>query len=146
MKAISLWQPFASAYLREDLKPHETRHWPCPAKIIGQRIMVHAAARVPSSTLVGAAAEAAAVAEFGLDWRKTLPFGALLGSVVITGCREMGLMLGGGEPAHDRDRAFGIWRDGRFAWRGEHRESLETPIPWKGGQGWFNVPDDLVRS
>lgn len=144
MKAISLWQPFASAYLRQELKVHETRHWVCPPAIIGQRVMIHASKRVIAPTLLGEEVEAATVAAFGSGWRKSLPFGALVGSVVVAGCGKMGPFTGVA-PAHDLDRIFGLWEDGRFAWRGEDRRLLATPIPWKGGQGWFNIPDDLVQ-
>lgn len=144
MKAISLWQPFASAYLRDELKVHESRHWVCPKAIIGQRVMIHAAQRVVTRAMLTDETEVATVGAFGWNWRKTLPFGALVGSVVITDCRKMGPFTGVA-PAHNLDRIFGLWEDGRFAWRGEDRRLLDTPIPWKGGQGWFNVPDDLVQ-
>lgn len=45
MKAISLWQPWASLIACGD-KPFETRHWPPPRELIGQRIGIHAAKKV----------------------------------------------------------------------------------------------------
>ena len=41
MKAISLWQPWASL-IAAKIKPFETRHWAPPQKLIGQRIAIHA--------------------------------------------------------------------------------------------------------
>jgi hypothetical protein len=45
MKAISLWQPWASL-IACGAKPYETRHWAPPRELIGQTIAVHAAKKV----------------------------------------------------------------------------------------------------
>ena len=45
MKAISLWQPWASL-IACGAKPFETRHWAPPRELIGQRIAIHAAKKV----------------------------------------------------------------------------------------------------
>lgn len=46
MKAITLWQPWASLILI-GAKPYEFRSWKPPQSIIGQRIAIHAGARKP---------------------------------------------------------------------------------------------------
>ena len=45
MKAISLWQPWASL-IACGAKPFETRHWAPPRELIGQTIAIHAAKKV----------------------------------------------------------------------------------------------------
>ncbi len=45
MKAISLWQPWASL-VACGAKPFETRHWAPPDKLIGQTIAIHAAKKI----------------------------------------------------------------------------------------------------
>lgn len=45
MKAISLWQPWASL-IACGAKPYETRHWAPPRALIGQRIAIHAAKKI----------------------------------------------------------------------------------------------------
>lgn len=45
MKAISLWQPWASL-IACGAKRYETRDWPPPSKLIGQRIAIHAAKKI----------------------------------------------------------------------------------------------------
>jgi hypothetical protein len=45
MKAISLWQPWASL-IACGAKPFETRHWAPPASMIGQTIAIHAAKKI----------------------------------------------------------------------------------------------------
>ncbi len=45
MKAISLWQPWASL-IACGAKPFETRHWAPPLELIGKTIAIHAAKKV----------------------------------------------------------------------------------------------------
>lgn len=45
MKAISLWQPWASL-IACGAKPYETRHWAPPRELIGQVIAIHAAKKI----------------------------------------------------------------------------------------------------
>ena len=45
MKAISLWQPWASL-IACGAKPFETRSWAPPRELIGQRIAIHAAKKI----------------------------------------------------------------------------------------------------
>ena len=44
MKATTLWQPWASL-IAIGAKYYETRDYPPPAKLLGQRIAIHAAVR-----------------------------------------------------------------------------------------------------
>lgn len=45
MKAISLWQPWASL-IACGAKPYETRSWPPPRDLLGQTIAIHAAKKI----------------------------------------------------------------------------------------------------
>ena len=45
MKAISLWQPWASL-IAAGAKPYETRSWAPPRELIGQPIAIHAAKKI----------------------------------------------------------------------------------------------------
>jgi hypothetical protein len=45
MKAISLWQPWASL-IAAGLKPYETRNWAPAPSMIGQTIAIHAAKKI----------------------------------------------------------------------------------------------------
>lgn len=144
MRAISLWQPFASSALIPALKPHETRHWAAPASVIGQRIAIHASGRSIAKEIVTAEACDVLAEAFGEDWRTTLPRGAVVGSVIIADCRPMDCMVAPAEPLHQNDYLLGVWGPGRFAWRLADPWILAKPIPWKGKQGWFNVPDDVM--
>jgi hypothetical protein len=140
MKAISLWQPWATACMYPDIKVHETRHWPAPDTLIGQRFAVHAAKRVVRPWELEDEVEAYMGVRFGTPWRHRLPFGAIVGTATLEACTSMDR---GALPAHEWDRQFGHWAEGRWAWRIVDPAPLATPIPWKGAQGWFNVPDTL---
>lgn len=143
MRAISLWQPWASALFDPNLKAHETRGWACHANVIGQRIAIHAAARpVPRAKVNDAAARALAY-RHGARWWADMPRGVLLGSVVIVYCRPTDCLIERAEPMHYLDRHFGDWGPGRFGWRADDPQTLAEPVPWKGKQGWFQVPDEL---
>jgi hypothetical protein len=56
MKALTVWQPWASLIIG-GWKPYEYRRWPAPASIVGQRIVIHAAARPPRTLELHAAME-----------------------------------------------------------------------------------------
>jgi hypothetical protein len=34
--------------------------------------------------------------------------------------------------------------EGRFAWKRDEFRLFDQPIPYRGAQGIFNVPDDLI--
>lgn len=44
MKAITIWQPWASLIMA-GFKPYEFRGWPAPKALVGQRIVIHAGSR-----------------------------------------------------------------------------------------------------
>ena len=81
--------------------------------------------------------------EFGTHWALTIPTGALIGMVNVVDCLPTELLFGG-SAANDDDRECGDFSAGRFAWkRGEFR-LFDQPIPYRGAQGIFNVPNNLI--
>lgn len=139
MKAISLWQPWASLWL-STAKVHETRHWPTPVR---GTIAVHAAKKFVKTADedLGPILED----EFGGHWSKDLPTGALIGTLELIDCTmitsdEHGVMVAAGSD----DFMCGDFSGGRFAWRRGTYRVFQTPIPYIGRQGWFDVADDLV--
>lgn len=142
MRAISLWQPWASLWL-SPRKIHETRHW--PTKHRGP-LVVHAAQRFEKDH----PPELAAIlrAEFGADWYKTLTTGAILGTVNLLNCIPTNDIA---PSRYDHwaqcgdDRACGDFTDGRFGWqRGPDFKVFAKPVPFRGLQGIFTVPDELL--
>lgn len=103
MKAISLWQPWASLIVA-GIKPYETRGWGPPTALIGQRIAIHAAKMVDKDAIGlaqrsmlgerGAALEATwrgapdeIMAHFG---RATMPVGCIVGSAILRAAFRLG--------------------------------------------------------
>lgn len=138
MKAISLWQPWASLWLGP--KIHETRPW--ATKFRGW-LLVHAANQVVSQC--GEALDELCIDEFGGHWRIDLPRGAIVGAVRIDHCQPI--------DAHLRDFiarespanfTAGNWDVGRFAWRRDPVVKFARPVPFRGRQRFFEVPNELV--
>jgi activating signal cointegrator 1 len=64
MKAISLWQPWASL-IACGAKPYETRSWAPPRELIGQTIAIHAAKKIDKDA--AAFAEELMYGQYGKD-------------------------------------------------------------------------------
>lgn len=141
MKAISMWQPWALAWLLQpDEKIFETRprYW-------GYRgpLLVHAAKKTDGD--VADALENPLILE--ALWERhgirpnDLAFGAIIGKVDLIGCCRMSRMP---EPS-ERERLWGNWNPHRFALeRGASPTIFRDPIPFRGQQMLFEVPDELV--
>jgi hypothetical protein len=150
MKCLSLWQPWASLWMSGH-KSFETRSWPTSHR---GPIGVHAAKKRPIEIpglldMLRADWEAWSTAlaaigcpvdhEHRLIGLGGLPYGCLLGSGRLTGCVRIDDLNTPELP----ERAFGDYTPGRFAWRMSDRHPLPTPVPYRGSQGLFEVPDEL---
>lgn len=156
IKAISLWQPSASLIVI-GAKRFETRSW---ATNYRGPILIHAAKkwtpdlrrmiREHPFTL----ALKGHVGDFkpGEFSRLSIPLGCILGVADLCGCfRSLGQLLSispaileDGTHIHQPELSFGDFYPGRFAWKLENVRRFETPIPFRGMQGIFNVPDAIV--
>src|SRR4051812_43017813 len=94
MKALSVWQPWASLIMSGH-KRIETRSWPAPYSIRGQRIAIAA-----TKTILRDQRRAAADAAFrehydatGLAPIDDLPLGCILGTVIVETCSEIDVDL-----------------------------------------------------
>lgn len=143
LKAISLWQPWASLWLTPR-KVHETRHW---ATSYRGPLLVHAAKRPPK--LDDEDLNVVLRAEFG-EWKPAkwppMPLGAIIGMVMLDACVPTVSREGKWVPAHSDDLICGDWTNGRFAWRRSWFELYPEPIPYKGRQGLFNVPFEVISN
>lgn len=154
MKAISLWQPWASA-IAFDAKRIETRHW--PTKYRG-RLAIHAAARCIKRELEEFQEDSwwlGALKNTGFSANseqlyKLLPFGAIVAVCDLTDCRKAESFkveefpLRGAAPNQWTEPDMGNFSDGRYGWVLENIVRLVAPIPFKGKQGFFNLPPDLI--
>jgi hypothetical protein len=156
MLCISLWQPWSSL-LVAGWKRVETRSWPIRHR---GPLLVHAAKKWDAeirgicrhdtfrSALV-------AVGHDGPD----LPLGAIVGRVNVIDCfptervavddlNALGAPYVRGRAlfVSERERAFGDYSADRFAWLCAEPFAFETPIPFRGAQGLFEVPDDVLSA
>lgn len=137
MKALSLWQPWASA-IAVGLKQIETRGWHTHYR---GRLAIAATAHTPRKDLGFfdrlPADELAVFSAAGIDRVADLPKGYIVATCDVIDCIEMtqGLVDG----LTPREYRWGIYAIGRFAWRLDNVVRLAEPIPVKrGGQRIWN--------
>lgn len=151
MKAISLWQPWASA-ITYGTKVHETRSWRPPLALVGQRLAIHAAKRkMPYDELSDLFYDIRTAARLK-GWEdvsdgtklygklyQDLPHGAILGHARLEGVYSTNneAYVSSLSPL---DYALGNYAPDRWAWKLDDLVVLDEPLPYKGAQGLFEVP------
>jgi hypothetical protein len=149
VKAIPLWQPYASL-IAIGAKRVETRHWPAPATIVGQRVAIHACKtpqaldmlrQEPFARAIDNAAVAGTLAQIG----GALPLGYILATAVLARSTQITALDANTLRERKPDEyAFGDYTPGRYAWVLDDVRPLARIVPWVGTQGIFEVPDELV--
>lgn len=143
MKAISLWQPWASA-LFTDLKPDETRHWPIPLKLIGEPIAIHASltdtreTRLAVMDLIFDPVVIKAFRALGIEAYEDFPRGKVIGWVVFKAPLHTSHMDQWGVGRTPLQYRFGNYNPNRFAWPKQQAELFDKPYPCTGRQGFFD--------
>jgi activating signal cointegrator 1 len=133
MKAISLWQPWAYA-LVSGMKKIETRSWSTPYR---GPLLIHAAKTFPVT------ARDFAMTERALGRLPArLPFGALVGVVNLADVRRTESVI---QEISAIERLYGDYSWGRYAWMTDSFMAFDEPVPYKGKQGFFNVPDEIIK-
>lgn len=144
MKAVTIWQPWASLIVA-GAKPWEWRGWWPPRSLIGQRIAIHAGARPVKaaevfdilrqinegdSSLVGDVARALLLRIPLTAWPRSSVVGtAILGTPVSAlSWAEQHLA-----PGYDSTRID----HHKFAWPLTDIERIEPPMPARGAQGFW---------
>lgn len=131
MKAISLWQPWASA-MALGWKRNETRHWRTSYR---GPLLIHAAKKIigwPSM-------EIQSLFDGTAFQPSDLPLGVLLCRVDLIDCKEIFL---NNRPS-GIERILGDYTPGRFMWITENLK-IFNPILFRGSQGFFDVPEKLL--
>lgn len=137
MKAISLWQPWATLVALNG-KRFETRSWPTtytgPLAIHASKNTAALDAIFGDATPPEFRAIKRLMASVGLGCREPFPLGAVVCTVDLVGCWRTDFM-GGDELVTDAEKIVGDWSPGRFAWVLTQVKRLEPPIPAAGRQG-----------
>lgn len=141
MKALTIWQPWASL-IACGAKRYETRSW--AAKYRGP-IAIHAAKKDISEVLrilpVSLAQKMKKV--IGAELRE-LPTGVVIATAELVNVWSIAYHPGtyipllGDYLVPEKETAFGDWTPGRYAWELVNVKMLPEPIPTKGKQGLWN--------
>ena len=152
MKCLSLWQPWASL-MAYGAKGIETRSWDTAYR---GPLLIHAAKkwdRELSDTLCSEPINGALITR---GWQPAgsrafgLPLGAIIAAVDLRYCRRVleqnrfSALLTDGILVGPYECQFGDYYPGRYGWGVDKVLRFQTPIPFVGHQGLFNVPDELV--
>lgn len=125
MRALSLWQPWASL-MYDERKKIETRHW---EMLFRGPLAIHAAMKVDKE----------ACEKFGYD-AATIPRGAILCIVDVIKCVRFPSELAPPD-------AYGNFEEGRFGIITTMRYKFPDPISVKGHQGiWHWEPSTTLGS
>lgn len=147
MKALTLWQPYASLAIA-GIKKYETRPW---ATSYRGPLAIHAA-KLRDDELIDRIGLPefnrldAICCDHGLGHIYSVPRGVVLGTVELVDCGRI-------SPVHDTivndqgfscgritsvERSLGDYTPGRYAWQLANPTRFEMPIPARGQQGLWN--------
>lgn len=134
MKAISLWQPWASL-LAHGQKRIETRTWQTAYR---GPIAIHAARKADSLVQHVCSLEPfrSHLALLGISATSQLPLGVILGTARLVDVVPTDFMF---DKISRVERAFGDYRSGRWAWIFEDFSPLVVPIACRGERGLFEA-------
>lgn len=132
MKAITICEPYATLIAR-GIKRVENRTWAAPGAVVGKRIAIHA----------GKSKSWLAPGNYGIPLSE-LTFGAVVATAVLADCVHVYPNI----PE---------WAKNEYPWLHDHEHTegpvcwiltdvvkLPTPIPFKGAQGFWDIPDELL--
>jgi hypothetical protein len=147
MKALSLWQPWATL-VAVGAKKFETRSWGTPYR---GALAIHATKHTwQQAALADSDPYRAALVAAGYHTEEhyDLPHGAIIAVCNLTAVLQVPAMAHIQTmvelPPHEPERSFGDYTPGRYAWKLENVRRLEFPVVWRGAQGLWHVPSDLV--
>ena len=145
MKALTLYQPWASLIVA-GLKTVETRNWPPPDSVLGQRIAIHiGTARVR----VDPELQRSIASSLGRNWSRNLPRGTVVATAVVSGrfyvldtepdC-SLRCAGTGRDPGVIRPDPYGDFRRGRWLWTLEEVCPVKPPLPARGSHKLWELP------
>lgn len=135
MKAISLWQPWATL-IAIGAKEYETRSW---AQSYRGTIAIHAAKRTSEiQRVLNKPDMACYLNDEGYHKVQDFPLGAIVAFAKLTAIYRTEELRPHLSP---KELQYGDFSNGRFAWRIEQVAILDEPIPARGQQGLWDWRD-----
>lgn len=138
MRAISLWQPWAT-FLVMGLKKTETRHW--STKFRGP-LLIHASqtnAGMRNKSLFAMAEKLCENSAHKVPVK--FMFGGYVGIVNVVDCKRIEDIK-----PDSLDWLLGNWGENRFGWICENPVAFKNIVPAKGKQGFWTVSDTELAS
>lgn len=149
MKAISLWQPWASALFApykgdqfHAIKLYETRHWKMPVYLHNEWVAIHAAKRDTKAErefwediVCENDDYQRAFIDIGILGYAALPRGSIIGKARFGPSQATSHYA----DWKDVECDWGNYSPGRYAWPVIEKELFTNPIPCVGRQGFFDV-------
>lgn len=136
VKAISLWEPWATA-IAIGAKKIETRSW--STRYRGP-LAIHAANTKDHAEFVWTPGVARAFQQHGILKPGDLSFGCVVATCTLAQCFRTEAVR---DEISDLERALGGYDNGRFAWVLKDVVRLPIALPAKGSQGfWDWTPPD----
>lgn len=161
-KVLTLWQPWASL-LAYGAKKIETRPKPTTWTAEKGTYLIHAASKWTKEQAEICIQEPFKSALMNLGYLHkhedentgykgysfSFPMSSIIGSIEVTECCEITYVHPILERAmyinshrtyfevRDSEYHFGDYTEGRYAWLTQNPRVLKTPIPYKGGQGYY---------
>jgi hypothetical protein len=139
MKVLSIWNPYA-ILLVNGFKMNETRPFPCPPAIVGQRLYIASTKIITPAqrTLFADETFQSYYRQTGLpDKLEDMPNGFLIGSVLIHSSDR--ITDEDIEDTTEEELLYGEYTTERYAWRTRDPEVLDKPVPVRGQQGIWNL-------
>jgi hypothetical protein len=141
MKALSLIQPWASLVI-SGAKRIETRSFPAPRAMWGQRFLVHASKGWTAQERALVQMQEPFCSALGHVSTKDIPRGVILGSVQLLECLPTDRVRDG---LSVQEEAFGDFSAGRWAWMLANPLRLPALEPAKGALGFWEYPDIIMH-
>ena len=153
MRALSIHQPYAS-FIIENIKFHETRSWRPHKNMIGETFAIHASKTTRTMHMLRNFVKEndptdnatrllckTALEFLDNDIDNTISYGAIIGTARIN--YVIDCMGASAHRISILEKSLGNWSQGNYAWHLADVCAID-PIQWKGQQGWFHVPDELI--
>lgn len=139
MKALTVWQPWAGA-ISHGTKSIENRGWAPWPNMIGQRIAIHAGARKMTRDERETSMRQP---RFALPWPHCEVYGAIVATAIVVDFWSPSF----DQRTRPKTELFQDWYvPGEYGWYLADRFALPTPIPCKGLQGLWDVPQDVFEA
>ena len=140
MRCLSLHQPWATLVVSGE-KVYETRGWKTEHRGL---LVIHASKKFSEVVrdLCQQEPFRSSLKKAGYSSVSDLPLGKLIGVVQLEDCLPVETIA---LPTDAKERHYGDYRAGRWAWKLSHPTPLVVPIPYPGHLGLFDVPDTLLE-